>query len=177
MKKIYVIAILTLLCGISFAQVKTAIKKSAITFKIKNLGLNTNGNFGGLQADIQFKPTDLAGSNINASIDAASVNTDNTMRDDHLKGADYFNVAAYPKITLKSVSFKHAGGDNYLGNFNVTIKDKTKLVEVPFTYTEAGNTASFNGSFKINRSDFGIGGKNMVLSNEATIVVNTEISK
>ncbi|MEN0054700.1 MAG: YceI family protein [Mucilaginibacter sp.] len=177
MKKIYVIALLALLCSSSFAQVKTSITKSAITFKIKNLGLNTNGNFSGLQADIQFKPTDLAGSSINASVDATTVNTDNTMRDDHLKGTDYFNVATYPKITLKSVSFKHTKGDNYLGNFNVTIKDKTKLIEVPFTYTEAGNTASFNGSFKINRSDFGIGGKNMVLSNEATVEVNAEISK
>ena len=177
MKKIYVIAILALLCSSSFAQVKTTVTKSAITFKIKNLGLNTSGNFGGLQADIMFKPTDLGSSNINASVDAASVNTDNTMRDDHLKGADYFNVTAYPRIMLRSVSFKHTKGDNYLGNFNVTIKDKTKLVEVPFTYTEAGNTASFNGSFKINRSDFGIGGKNMVLSNEATIMINAEISK
>src|ERR1700754_3337878 len=134
MKKIYVIAFLALLCNSSFAQVKTTITKSAITFKIKNLGLNTSGNFNGLKADIQFKPADLAGSNIIASIDAASVNTDNTMRDDHLKGADYFDVATYPKITLKSVSFKHTSGDNYLGSFNVTIKDKTKLVEVPFTY-------------------------------------------
>jgi polyisoprenoid-binding protein YceI len=78
---------------------------------------------------------------------------------------------------LKSVSFKHKNGGNYTGNFNVTIKDKTKLVEVPFTYTETGNTAVFNGSFKVNRSDFGIGGKNMILSDEATITVNTEISK
>jgi polyisoprenoid-binding protein YceI len=177
MKKIYVIAILILLCSSSFAQVKTTITKSAVTFKIKNLGLNTNGNFSGLKADIQFKPADLAGSNINATVDAVTVNTENTLRDDHLKGSDYFDVAAYPRITLKSVSFKHTKGDNYLGNFNVTIKDKTKLVEVPFTYTEAGNTASFNGSFKINRSDFGIGGKNMVLSDEATVMVNAEISK
>jgi polyisoprenoid-binding protein YceI len=177
MKKIYVAAILAVLVTSSFAQVKTTVTKSAITFKIKNLGINTSGSFSGLQAGIQFKPTDLASSTIEASVETSTLNSDNTMRDDHLKSADYFDIATYPKITLKSVSFKHKSSDNYTGNFNVTIRDKTKLIEIPFSYTETGNTAVFNGSFKINRSDFGIGGKNMVLSNEATVSVNTEISK
>jgi polyisoprenoid-binding protein YceI len=177
MKKIYIAVILILLVTSNFAQVKTTVTQSTISFKIKNLGINTSGSFNGLQADIKFKPQDLTGSMIEASVDAGSINTDNEMRDSHLKGADYFDVATYPKITLKSVSFKHKNGGNYTGNFNVTIKDKTKLVEVPFTYTETGNTAIFNGRFKVNRSDFGIGGKNMILSNEATITVNTEISK
>ncbi|WP_183567528.1 YceI family protein [Mucilaginibacter sp. SP1R1] len=177
MKRIYTAAILAILVTNAFAQVKTTITKSVITFKIKNLGINTNGNFSGLQADIQFKPTNLTSSIIAASVDASSINTDNNMRDTHLKSDDYFNVTTYPKITLKSVSFKHKSGDNYTGSFNVTIKDKTKLIEVPFTYTETGSTAVFNGSFKINRSDFGIGGKNMILADEATVVVNTEISK
>jgi polyisoprenoid-binding protein YceI len=177
MKKIYIAVILILLVTSNFAQVKTTVTQSTISFKIKNLGINTSGSFNGLQADIQFKPQDLTGSIIEASVDAGSINTDNDMRDSHLKGADYFDVATYPKIKLKSISFKHKNGGNYTGNFNVTIKDKTKLVEVPFTYTETGNTAVFNGSFKVNRSDFGIGGKNMILSDEATITVNTEISK
>jgi polyisoprenoid-binding protein YceI len=177
MKKIYITVILILLVTSSFAQVKTTVTQSTISFKIKNLGINTSGSFNGLQANIKFKPQDLTGSIIEASVDAGSINTDNDTRDSHLKGADYFDVAVYPKITLKSVSFKHKNGGNYTGNFNVTIKDKTKLVEVPFTYTETGNTAVFSGSFKVNRSDFGIGGKNMILSDEATITVNTEVSK
>jgi polyisoprenoid-binding protein YceI len=177
MKKIYITVILILLVTSSFAQVKTTVTQSTISFKIKNLGINTSGSFNGLQANIKFKPQDLTGSIIEASVDAGSINTDNDTRDSHLKGADYFDVAVYPKITLKSVSFKHKTGGNYTGNFNVTIKDKTKLVEVPFTYTETGNAAVFSGSFKVNRSDFGIGGKNMILSDEATITVNTEVSK
>jgi polyisoprenoid-binding protein YceI len=176
MKKIYTAIILAILVSNSFAQVKSTVTKSEITFKIKNLGINCNGNFSGLQANIQFKPADLATSTIEASVDAASVNTDNGSRDKHLKSEDYFDVATYPKITLKSVSFKHKSGNNYTGNFNVTIRDKTKLIEVPFTYTETGNTAVFNGSFKITRTDFGIGGKNLILSNEATVTVNTETS-
>ena len=177
MKKIYIAAVLAFLVINSFAQVKTTVTKSAISFKIKNMGISCNGVFNGLQADVQFKPADLTGSSITASVETATVNTDNEMRDNHLKSADYFDVATYPKIMLKSVSFKHKSGDNYTGSFNVTIKDKTKLIEVPFTYTETGNTAVFNGSFKVNRRDFGVGGNSMVLADEATVAINTEISK
>ena len=177
MKKIYITAILAFLVTSGFAQVKTTITKSAISFKIKNMGISCTGVFNGLQADVQFKPADLTNSSIIASVETATVNSDNDMRDNHLKSADYFDVATYPKITLKSVSFKHKSGDNYTGSFNVTIKDKTKLIEIPFTYTEKGNAAVFNGNFKINRKDFGLGGNSMVLADEATVTVNTEISK
>ena len=175
MKKIYIAAILAFLVTSGFAQVKTTVTKSAISFKIKNMGISCTGTFSGLQADVQFKPADLAASNITATVETATVNSDNDMRDTHLKSADYFDIATYPKITLKSVSFKHKSGDNYTGSFNVTIKDKTKLIEVPFTYTEKGNAAVFNGSFKINRRDFNLGGNSMVLADEATVTVNTEI--
>lgn len=173
-KKIYIAALLILAATTSFAQ---TVSKSDISFKIKNLGFNVGGTFGGLQADIKFKPNDLEGSSIEASVLSNTVNTDNESRDKHLKSEDYFDVIKYPKITLKSVSFKRKSGSNYTGNFNVTIRDKTKLIEVPFTYTESGNTAQLKGNFMILRTDFGIGGKNLILSNEANVSVEAEISK
>lgn len=159
------------------AQVKQTVTKSSITFKIKNMGINTGGNFSGLQADIRFDAANLASSVIDASVDANSIDTDNGMRDTHLKSADYFDVTRYPRISMKSVSFKHKSGDNYTGVFNVSIKDKTKTVEVPFSYYVSGSTGHFEGSFKINRLDFGIGDKSMILSNEATISIEIETSK
>ncbi|QEM06976.1 YceI family protein [Mucilaginibacter rubeus] len=173
-KKIYIVVLLIFATAAGFAQ---TVSKSDISFKIKNLGFNVGGTFGGLQADIKFKPNDLEGSSIEASVLSNTVNTDNESRDKHLKSEDYFDVIKYPKITLKSVSFKRKSGSNYIGNFNVTIRDKTKLIEVPFTYTESGNTAQLKGSFMILRTDFGIGGKNLILSNEANVSVEAEISK
>lgn len=174
MKKIYIAALLIFAITAGFAQTVT---KSDVSFKIKNLGFNVGGTFGGFQADIKFKPNDLAGSTIEASVASNTVNSDNESRDNHLKSEDYFDVAKYPKITMKSVSFKRKSGSNYTGNFNVTIRDKTKLVEIPFTYVETGNTAQLKGSFMILRTDFGIGGKNLILSNEANVSVEAEISK
>lgn len=173
-KKIYITVLLIFATTAGFSQTVT---KSDISFKIKNLGFNVGGTFSGLQADIKFKPNDLAGSSIEASVASNTVNSDNESRDNHLKSEDYFDVAKYPKITLKSVSFKRKSGSNYTGSFNVTIRDKTKLIEIPFTYVETGNTAQLKGSFIILRTDFGIGGKNLILSNEANVSVEAEISK
>ncbi|HEY9195609.1 MAG TPA: YceI family protein [Mucilaginibacter sp.] len=175
MKKIFSVTILAFLAFYSFAQSKVV--SSEVTFKIKNLGFNVGGSFSGLNADINFKPAALAASSIEASVASNTVNTDNESRDNHLKSEDYFDAAKYPRITVKSVSFKHKSGNNYTGVFNVTIKDKTKPVEIPFTYTETGNTATFKGDFQVLRTDFGVGGKNVILSNEANVSVAIGVSK
>ena len=86
-----------------------------------------------------------------------AVNTDNDARDKSLKSDEFFDTPHFPKITMRSVSFKHKSGNKYTGQFNITIKDKTKLFEIPFTYTETGSSAVIKGGFKLNRLDFGIG--------------------
>jgi len=50
-------------------------------------------------------------------------------------------------------------------------------LDVPFTYAENGNTADFNGILKLKRSDFGIGGSSMVMSNDVTVTIEVEASK
>ena len=166
-----------LTANIGFSQSKSTINKSKISFKIKNLGINTGGTIGGLQANIQFNPADLAASSVEASVETKTINTDNDSRDEHLRSDDFFGVARYPKITLKSVSFKHNGGKNYTGTFNLTIKDKTKQIDVPFTYVDEGNNVVIKGNFKIDRLDFGIGGNSMILGNEVSISVEAEVGK
>jgi len=159
------------------AQVKQTVTKSNVIFRIKNMGVMTGGSFNGLVADIKFDPANLSASSIDAFVDARTIDTDNGLRDNHLKSTDYFDVDRYPKISMKSVSFKHKRAGNYTGIFNVTIKNKTKTVEVPFTYTADGSVANFEGSFRINRLDFGIGDTSMVLSNEATVSIKLETAK
>jgi polyisoprenoid-binding protein YceI len=158
--------------AVAFAQAKHTVTKSEITYQIKNMGFNSTGNIGGLEAAILFDKEHLATSSIVASVDTKTINSDDDMRDTHLKKEDYLDVEHYPKISMKSVSFKQKGGSNYTGEFDVSIKGKTKRIELPFTYIVNGSTAVFKGSFKINRLDFAIGDKSMVLSNELTISLN-----
>jgi polyisoprenoid-binding protein YceI len=175
MKKFLLPILLVIITTTAFTFVHTTITRSAITFKVKNMGIGTGGSVSGLQADVNFNAADPSSSTIEASVDASSINTDNSSRDEHLKSEDYFDVAHYPKITLKSVSFKHNSGNNYTGQFNLTIKGKTKPVEIPFTYTQTGNAAAFKGSFKLNRLDYGIGSSSMILANEVTVTIDAGV--
>ncbi len=177
MKKSTFLFIIIFIACKGFPQLKNSIKRSVITFQAKNMGIAVNGTIGGLEADIQFNPASLATSTINTSVDVNTLNTDNDSRDEHLKSADFFDLAHYPKITLKSVSFKHKSGSNYTGQFNLCIKGKTKLIEVPFSYEDKSSSAIFKSNFKINRLDFGIGGSSIILSNEVIINIETETSK
>ena len=177
MKKIIAPILMLFLTINVFAQVKTNITRSKITFQIKNLGINTGGSISGLQASIMLDPANLSASTIEGTVDANTINTDNETRDHHLKSEDFFDVARYPKITMKSVSIKHKSGDKYVGVFNLTMKDKTKQVEVPFTYTEANGIASIKGSFKLNRTHFGVGGKSLIMSSDVIANIELDVSK
>lgn len=168
---------LLLVANCAIAQVKHTVTKSTITFQIKNLGFNTSGSISGLQGDIRFDPANLDSSSISSSVDVNTLNTDNNMRDEHLKSDSYFDAAKYPQITMRSVSIKHKSGDNYTGTFNLTIKGKKLPVEMPFTYTATGNVALFKGSFKMKRTDFGIGGSSLTMSNEVNVNIEVEASK
>ena len=177
MRKYFLLIILFFGAGYAFAQTKLTVTKSTITFQVKNLGVNTSGSFSGLKSDIRFDPTHLENSFIEASVDANTINTDNDSRDEHLRSEDFFDAVKYPKITIKSVSFKRRNGNNYTGTFNLTIKDKTNKVELPFTYIETGNAAIFKGSFKIQRSDYGIGSRLSVMSNDVSIFIEVATSQ
>jgi polyisoprenoid-binding protein YceI len=175
MKKLLLPILLIIITTTAFTFVNKTVTRSAITFKTRNMGIGVNGSISGLQADAHFNPADPALGTIEAYVDANSINTDNSGRDEHLKREDYFDAAHYPKITLKSVSLKHKSGDNYTGQFNLTIKGKTKLVDIPFTFTQTGNTSAFKGSFKLNRLDYGVGSSSMILSNEVTVNIDAEV--
>ncbi|HWD86823.1 MAG TPA: YceI family protein [Mucilaginibacter sp.] len=170
--------ILTAIISAILANVLTAQSlRSSITFEIKNLGITTTGTIGGLSTRINFNPANLASSTVEASVDANTINTDNSSRDEHLRSEDFFDVARYPKIFLRSVAFRHRNGNNYTGTFILTIRDKSKQIEIPFIFLDKGNSAEFKGTFKINRLDFGVGGTSMVLSDDVTITIDSDEKK
>ncbi len=170
---VFIVLVLTYCSNAVNAQVT----RSAITFGIRNMGIGTGGSIAGLVTKIHFTPANLTSSSIEASVDVNTINTDNSSRDEHLRSEDFFDVSRYPKITLKSIAFKRKSGNNYVGAFILTIKDKSKQIEMPFTYLEKENTFAFKGSFKINRLDFGVGSSSLVLSDEVTVSIDCEEKK
>src|SRR5205085_12458835 len=74
----------------------------AVTFTIKNFGINTNGEFKGLRGTIKWDASNPAASIFNVTVDAKTINTGIDMRDSHLSKEEYFNVEKFPVITFTS---------------------------------------------------------------------------
>ena len=149
---------------LTFAQgYKPADQGSAVGFEIKNLGFNTKGSLNGLDGKITWDPKDPGKAVFDVSVAAATINTDNEMRNDHLKKESYFDVEKYPRISMVSTSI--TGPDrsgHYTFNGKLTMKATTKEIFFPFIATPSGDDYIFKGEFTINRKDFDIGGSSTI---------------
>ena len=159
------------------AQARWKAVSSAITFSIKNAGLNVSGKLSGFQSELNFYPEHLASSGIVASVEVNSINTGIDLRDKHLKKEEYFDAANYPKIEMSSVAFEKLAEGYFKGKFKLTIKKTSKEITIPFYYTENGNTAQLKGTFTINRRDFEVGGSSWTMSDTVTISILVNASK
>ena len=170
MKSVFLsLLILTALFATS-QEYQPADQGSSVTFKIKNFGFNVEGSFSGLQGKIAFDPKEPAKASFDVSVDAASVNTDNSLRDGHLKEEDYFDVKNHARIRFVSTSVVPGKEGKYTVSGKLTIKSTTKDIAIPFTASPMGNDYIFSGSFTINRRDFGVGGSSTI-SNSLTVTL------
>jgi polyisoprenoid-binding protein YceI len=152
--------------------------KSTVKFVIKNFGINTGGDFKGLQGAIAWDAATPANSAFDISIDAATVNTDNDARDNHLRKEEYFNVQQYPKIMFKSGKITASGkAGAYTVSGKLSIKGTQKDISFPFTATAKDGGYLFEGSFQLNRKDYKVGGSSMVLGDNVTVSLSVFAAK
>lgn len=159
---------------------------SAINFSVTHLMVSqVPGSFNDYDARINFDPNDLAGSSIAATVRVASINTNHTERDKHLKSADFFDVEKFPKITFKTSAITGTG-DQYVLTGDLTMRGVTRKVSIPVTImgpvqSPFGFEAlGITGQFKLNRKDYGLtwnksmdnGG--VVLGDEVDVAVSLE---
>ena len=175
MKKIILFLLVFSVAKIASAQYKPVDQGSALTFKIGNFGFDVTGTFSGFQGTINFDPQNPANGSFDVSIDAATVNTDNNLRDKHLKDDSYFDVKNYPRIHFVSDKITAKNGAYNLSG-KLTIKDKTKPVSFAFTAVPSADGYILKGSFKINRKDFNVGGTSTI-SNELEVNLNVHAVK
>ena len=103
-----------------------------------------------------------ANSRVEVTINAASIDTRNAQRDEHLRSNDFLAMQEYPKITFTSTGVRLAGETTFEVTGDLTIKGVTNPVTIPFTFEGAakdpfGNQrAGFEGSVTINRKDYGV---------------------
>ena len=130
---------------------------SEITFKVRHMMIsNVKGEFKNFSIDLESADDEFKNVKANAKIDTASISTNNTDRDNHLKSGEFFNAEAHPQITFETDSLN----EEVTGNLTINGVTKPVKLEVdfgginvdPWGQTKAG--FSFEG--KINRSDFGL---------------------
>jgi polyisoprenoid-binding protein YceI len=176
MKKTTLFILIILTSGGLFAQYKPIDQGSSLQFTIKNFGFDVAGKFIGLQGDIKFDPQNPGGDNFDVSIDAATVNTDNSLRDGHLRGDTYFDVKNFPRIHFVSTKVVSSKNGTYVISGKLTIKKQTRAITFPFSATPSGDGYQFKGSFKINRKDFDVGGTSTI-ANELEVSLDITAKK
>ena len=142
---------------------------SSVKFTIKNLGLNTTGSFTGLKGEVKYASYNSRVTNFNVSVDANTINTGISARDNHLRKEEYFSVAQYTTLHFISTKIVSATNGVMVLTGTLTIRGISKEVSFPFTVSPQGKDLLFKGSFSINRRDFKVGGNSMVLSDNVSI--------
>jgi polyisoprenoid-binding protein YceI len=148
-----------------------------------------SGNFKDFDITLTTAKDDFSDAAVQAVIKMASINTDNTARDNHLKSDDFFNAEKFPEIKFTSTSFEKVGEGKYKITGDLTIRDVTKKVVFDAVYngsikTPWGNTAmSWTAATVINRFDYNLkwnkalesGG--LIAGQDVTITINLEMDK
>lgn len=162
---------------------------SNVKFTVTHMVVSdVEGSFKLFDGAMEHTKADYSDAKITFSVDVNSINTDNTNRDNHLKGDDFFNAATYPSMKFESTSFTPLGGNKYKLDGNLTIRDVTKPVSFDVTYggsinTQRGAKAGFKAKTTINRFDYNLkwdratetGG--LVVGKEVGIQVNVELNE
>jgi len=165
MKKIMFAAALVLSQSALFAQTKWNVDPahSSAKFTVTHLVISeVEGNFKTFSGTLINTKPDFTDAKVDFTIDVNSVNTDNDMRDKHLKSDDFFNTEKYPNMLFKSTSMQKLSGNKYALTGNLTIRNVTKPVKFDVTYGGTakdayGNTkAGFKATTVINRFDYGL---------------------
>jgi len=130
---------------------------SQINFVAEALLISAHGSFDKFDADIQVDPENLENSTLSFTIDAASINTRISMRDNDLRSARFFDVANYPQIKFVATKIAKVDDNNLLITGDLTIRSTTKSIQVPtrIVFFREGQ-GRFKGEFKINRMDYGV---------------------
>ena len=156
---------------------------TAAQFSVRHMGISTvRGAFTKVSGSAQYDPSNVSKTSVDATIDASSVDTRVSMRDEDLRSPNYFDVAKYPTITFKSKSVQAAGEGKLKIVGDLTIHGVTKEVTLdvdgpsaPVTDPKGNSHVGASASTNVNRKDFGVGGSSNMVGEDITITIDVEL--
>lgn len=152
MKKIiYPLAAFIIMSASAFTFVQSQDWKIADNYSVKFDGGDPSGEFSGLKGSIKFDEADLPGSKFDVTIDVASINTGNGMKNTHAKSDKWLDATKYPTIKFTSSSITKAAS-GYEAKGMLDLHGVQKEITVPFTFV--GNV--FSGNIEVNRLDYNV---------------------
>ena len=135
-----------------------------------------SGIFKTMTGSITFDEANLASSSFDVSIDVASINTGNGLQNKHAKSEEWFDAAKYPAVKFHSKKIAKAG-NGYQVTGVMEIHGASKEMTLPFSFITKGNTATFTGTFNVNRNDFHIGKPGGEVGESIKIEVTLPVTK
>lgn len=136
---------------------------SQIEFTVRHMMFaKVKGAFNAFNAEIEADPEDLTTASVTFTIDASSVDTNNTDRDAHLRSADFFDTDHHPNIVFAAKTFTKTGDGEYDVTGDLTIRGVTREETFKVTYNGSGKDpwgnvkAGFSAEGAIKRSDYGL---------------------
>lgn len=155
---------------------------SSVIFRIAHAGVtNFYGRFNEIKGT--FTVAEGGTGSVSVSIPVASVDTANKMRDDHLKGPDFFSAEQFPEITFKSDAVKNTGGNKYEAKGTLTMHGVSKEVTIALERIgtkdlgeKFGYRTGFEAMVTVKRSEFGMAyGVDMgMLGDEVKLILGIE---
>jgi len=153
---------------------------SSVAFSVRHFLAQVPGQFAKVTGTIELDPADFTRSTVTARVDLASVATHAEKRDEHLRSADFFDVANHPAATFTSKAWKKTGDDTYdvIGDFTLHGVTRELTLAVRYLGRAPGNRgATLTGwqtTLTLNRLDFSIGKAERSIGNEVMVVINVE---
>ncbi|UBM57886.1 YceI family protein [Marinilongibacter aquaticus] len=147
----------------------------SVNFQVKMLVSNVKGKLTGMAAKIEFEQDEPK--SIYATVKTNTVNTENSLRDRHLKEKeDFFEVEKYPLIAMRSGNItKTAKG--YRSDFDITLKNVTKKQSVDFRFEQNETSGTFSADFTLDRTHWNFGGNTLGMADEVKVHITLKMKK
>lgn len=136
---------------------------SLVEFSVRHMMISTvRGRFERFSGTVEFNENDPAASSVDVQIEAASINTNEPQRDNHLRSADFFEAETYPNLTFKSTRVEKVDENNGRIYGELTIRNVTRPVVLETEYNGqakspwGSTSAGFTANTKINRKDWNL---------------------
>jgi polyisoprenoid-binding protein YceI len=150
-KQSYVIVAAVIMAASAFTAFQSSDLKIAENYSVKFNGGDPSGEFKGLKGTIIFDSNNLAASKFDVSIDVATINTGNGMKNTHAVSDKWLDAAKYPTIRFTSKTITKTG-NGFEAKGILDMHGVQREITLPFTFVNN----VFNGGFEVNRMDYNI---------------------